>query len=288
MHNYFCGWYFKCQSNSQTIALIPAYHETNGQKSCSLQIITKEKTWNLPFLFSQFRQELNHFSIHLSDNTFSENGIKLNVHTKDFHAVGNLKFSKFTPIRYDIMGIFRFVPFMECRHSILSMQHYVNGKLKINGQDYLFQNALGYIEGDRGYSFPKNYVWTQCHFHEGSLMLSVADIPLSIVHFTGIIAVVFWKGKEYRLATYLGAKLVHASDGTIVIRQGKYTLTAQLLEKHAHALSAPCNGAMSHTIRENPCCHARYCFQKDGETLFEFKTKRAAFEYEMKKNPSEG
>ena len=26
MRNYFCGWYFKMQSNEKTLAIIPSYH----------------------------------------------------------------------------------------------------------------------------------------------------------------------------------------------------------------------------------------------------------------------
>lgn len=64
------------------------------------------------------------------------------------------------------------------------------------------------MEGDRGYSFPRNYVWTQCSFPDGALMLSIADIPIGGFHFTGVISIVLLHGKEYRLATYLGSKAV--------------------------------------------------------------------------------
>lgn len=49
---------------------------------------------------------------------------------------------------------------------------------RVNGREYSFRSAWGYWEGDRGRSFPREYVWTQCCFRGGSLMLSVADIPL--------------------------------------------------------------------------------------------------------------
>lgn len=74
---------------------------------------------------------------------------------------------------------FKYVPFMECRHSVWSMRHSVSGTVYINGQEYSFQNAWGYWEGDRGHSFPKEYLWTQCCFDGGSLMLSVAEIPIA-------------------------------------------------------------------------------------------------------------
>ena len=66
-------------------------------------------------------------------------------------------------VKYDIMGPFVWVPFMEW-HSVYSVQHAVNGTVWINGETYVFQNAHGYWEGDKGRSFPKEYLWTQCCF----------------------------------------------------------------------------------------------------------------------------
>lgn len=47
--NYFKGWYFKCSSNNKTIAFIQAYHRSNGRQAASLQIITDEAVYNIPF-----------------------------------------------------------------------------------------------------------------------------------------------------------------------------------------------------------------------------------------------
>ena len=51
-------------------------------------------------------------------------------------------------------------------------------------------------------------------------MLSVADIPVAGFHFTGIIGVIVWKGRQYRLATYLGAKAIQIKNQTLRIVQG--------------------------------------------------------------------
>ena len=106
------------------------------------------------------------------------------------------------------MGPFHYIPFMQYKHSVISMKHIVNGTLTINNENYVFKNDLGYIEGDRGFSFPKQYAWTHCFFNDGSLMLSVADIPFGLFHFTGSISVILLNDKEYRFATYLGAKAI--------------------------------------------------------------------------------
>lgn len=57
-------------------------------------------------------------------------------------------------------------------------------------------------------------------------------------------------------------------------------LTARLVKKNAYPLYAPVNGAMSRVIRESATCVADYKFVVDGETLLDFTTDQASFEYE--------
>lgn len=262
MRKSFCGWYFKCQSDTKTLALIPATHGGHN----SVQLITDEGAWN--------------FTENLDGNIFAKDGVRLNLNGDGVSAVGSVRFGKLSPLKRDIMGPFKFIPFMECRHSVLSMRHRVDGEITVNGTRYEFDDDLGYIEGDRGHSFPSEYAWTQCFFGDGSLMLSVADIPFAGRHFTGIICAILWHGKEYRLATYLGAKALKISDGEIIIGQGKYTFRAKLLERNCHPLNAPVGGNMLRTIRESPSCRAAYRFDKRGKTLFEFESDKASFEFE--------
>lgn len=283
MHNYFSGCYFKCQSPEKTIAVIPAKHETNRVKSSSVQLISSDGVWNIPFPYESFLQKGTSLEITVGDNTFSGREIQLNLHDKGLNAKGRISFGRLTPIRYDIMGPFRYIPFLECRHSVYSMMHTVRGSLIINGVEYSFENGTGYIEGDRGRSFPKEYAWTQCSFGSDSLMLSVANIPFGALHFTGIICVIYWKGKEYRLATYLGAKIESIGNGEITIRQKDMIFRAKLIHKEALPLYAPNQGAMSRIIHESPVCHASYHFEKDKNVLFSFESHDAAFEYEYPK-----
>ena len=111
-------------------------------------------------------------------------------------------------------------------------------------------------------------------------MLSVADIPLGRFHFTGIIGVVLMHRKEYRLATYLGAKAVKIGNGEIVIQQGRFCLRAKQLGLPGHPLQAPVGGAMTRTIHEHPSCKVYYHFTVGDVTLLELEAPNAAFEYE--------
>ena len=280
MNEFFCGWYFKCQSEERTLAVIPALHRSRGVQTYSIQLITDTGAWNVPFWQGSLRTHGSRPCAVIGANRFSGDGLQLDLHTANLSAVGSLRFHGLSPIRYDIMGPFRYVPFMECRHCVFSMRHAVNGSLRVNGRDYRFQDGVGYIEGDRGRSFPRRYVWTQCCFPAGSLMLSVAEIPLGPARFTGIIGIVQWQGREYRLATYLGACAEAIGDGGITVRQGSMALTARLLEKAAHPLLAPAHGAMTRIIREGAACRAQYRFVRNGQVLFDCETARASFEYE--------
>ena len=96
-----------------TLAIIPEYHKNGHNKFCSIQVITKDNSWNIPFPYDEFNQNSHHTQ----------------------------------------MG--------------------------------------------------PNYFGEKCFFPDGSLVLSVADIPIGLFSFTGTIAVIMWQDKEYRFATYL-------------------------------------------------------------------------------------
>ena len=278
--DFFQGWYFKCQSETHTLAVIPAVHSTGGVRSCSVQLLTETGQWSVPFPTGRLSARGGRLRAEIGGCRFRESGLLLDLQGEGLSARGELRFGPLSPLRYDIMGPFRFVPFLECRHSVFSMGHTVDGQVRINGTDYRFQGGEGYLEGDRGRSFPRRYVWSQCALPGGSLMLSAADIPLGPVSFTGTTCAILWRGQEYRLATYLGARVQKIGGGEVVIRQGDSVLTARLLEREARPLQAPHSGAMTRTIHENAACRAYYRFQAGGRTLFAFETARAAFEYE--------
>lgn len=281
MREYFFGWYFKNQSSDRTLAVIPAWHRAKGRTTCSVQLITDGGAWFADYPDEKFRRLKGGFGAEIGDNYFGPDGIRLNIEKPGLIARGELKFGPFAPLKGDIMGPFRFVPFMECRHSVISMRHTVNGCIELNGELYEFVDASGYIEGDRGRSFPAVYSWTQCFLEGGgSTMLSAARIPVGPFNFTGIIGFVLSGGNEYRIATYRGAKASSIRGGELVIRQRALTFSAKLLSKNDHPLKAPVTGAMVRTIRENASCTAEYRLENNGGVILHEVSPRASFEYE--------
>ena len=280
MDDFFCGWYFKCQSPGQTLALIPAVHRHRGHTTASIQLICDTGCWSVP-VNCPHPQVLPHRPVaRLGPNVFGPDGLRLDLQTPVLSARGTLRFGPPTPLRSDIMGPFRWVPGMECQHSVYSMAHRVDGAVTVNGVAYRFDDGIGYLEGDRGRSFPSQYAWTHCAFPGGSLLLSAARIPFGPLHFTGVIAAVQLGRMEYRLATYRGVRIVEASSRRLVLRQGRYLLEASFAAREAHPLRAPRTDGMTRTIRECNRARARFRFWEGGGLVFDLCSENASLECE--------
>ena len=123
--------------------------------------------------------------------------------TEQLRCSGKLYYTHLTPLQSDIMGPFRFVPFMECKHGVISVRHKVTGSIFLNGKEFGYYDNMGYIEKDWGTSFPENI--SGCNamtLHQVRQVLWFpAEIPFR-TKFTGCICSVYLNGKEHRLATY--------------------------------------------------------------------------------------
>ena len=284
--SFFEGWYFKHQSKDGSIAFIPGINITkDGTKYSFIQVITKDKSYNINYDFKDFSISQDKLTIKIKDNIFSTKGVILNIRNRNIIIKGRLVYSDITPLKSDIMGPFAYFPFMECVHGVLSLNHKVNGSLFINNKEVKFIDAKGYIEKDSGKSFPKTYLWIQCNdfkIEDTSIMVSIADIPFLGFEFKGCIAVVYYKGKEYRLATYNGVKLISYDENGLIIKRGKYRLEINIKNLSPQSLLAPNGGDMIRTIYENIACSARFKFYKDKNLIFDLESSNTSFEYVSK------
>lgn len=277
---YFEGWYLKHQNGRETVALIPAVHiGQNGVPSASLQIITDETSHCIHYPLGCYEAEPGSSVIRLGNSVFSKKGCRLDYSDEEISVKGLLRYGPFSAPEYDIMGPFRYVPLMQCRHSVFSFRHSVDGRLRINNKTYCFHRGTGYMEGDRGCSFPKHYLWTQSSIKEGCIFLSIADIPFCGSRFDGCIGSIYYKGKEFRFATYLGARLIHFDQSSAVVAQGKYSLSVRLVKPaSAQPLQAPDSGQMDRTIHEHASCTVEYTFCENGRTKLHVFSDCAGFE----------
>lgn len=276
MKQKFEGYYFKQQNGNRTVALIigKANHEA------FIQVITDYRSYHVSFDVEEYERN---GMVKIEKNKFSRRGMILNIHREGIILTGNLKFINSEPVKRDIMGPLKHLP-MECRHMIVSMKHQIKGSLILNGDKIDFTDGTGYIEGDRGSSFPKSYSWAQCNTWESgdtdcSIMAAVAKIPFAGLKFFGCISIIKYKGIEYRLATYKGAKVRCRTKEALVISQGKMRLTIIVPEHHGYLLYAPHKGNMIRTIYENPAVRARFVFEIGREVVVDRWSDGAGYEY---------
>lgn len=285
-HTFFEGWYLKHQNSDTTIAFIPSYHICKDKKRyAQIQVVTTNGSHCFRFPPTAFHAEEDRFYVRVGANSFSSAGINVDLRGKDFSVKGTLRYGTFTEPESDIMGPFRHMPMMQCNHGVLSLTHGLTGTLEINGEPFDFTGGTGYIEKDWGNSFPKSYLWAQLNWFENSdccAMLSVADVPVAGTSFTGCIASVYYGGREYRLATYRGAKILKYFQTEAVIEQGPYRLHVQLVKNGgAQKLQAPHNGEMARVIKESPACTVRIYFTVGKITLFDVTRGNASFEFSV-------
>lgn len=280
---FFEGWYFKHQIGNDTISFIPGVSVgMDGNKIAFIQVVTKEVAYDIHYSYGDFNISEDKLNITIGKNTFSEEGISIDIEERDLTIKGAIKYTGLTPIDYDIMGPFSKLPFMECNHGIISLYHKLRGSIKINDKEISLENGIGYIEKDWGKSFPRSYIWLQCNdFKEGksSIMLSIADIPFLGMRFRGCIAVVYYNGMEHRLATYNGAKILRAEENGIILGRKKERLEVDIIKKSSQTLVAPIRGAMSRNIREHFGCSATFKFYIEGRLEFTLRSENCSFEY---------
>lgn len=278
--SFFEGWYLKHDNGKDTVAFIPGINfDKNGKADAFIQIITGDNSYMVNYDFKDVFILKKKFDIKIGGNSFSEEGIDINITAHGFICFGKINYGKFTELNYNMMGPFCIIPNLECNHGILSLAHTLSGKLNLNGKEINFDNGYGYIEKDWGRSFPKAYTWL--HFKEkesfNSVMLSIANIPFMGKSFKGHIAVVYENGIQYRFATYNFSRIKQNSDNGIILKKGKYLLKVFILDSTGQPLKAPKAGEMTRIIFERAACNMDIEFYKGKRCVFK-KSGRASYE----------
>lgn len=262
--SYFEGWYFKIIDAEKTsaLALIPGLaFDEKGEGHAFIQVLDSMNHTAAYHRFAsdQFSASPDRFDIRIGHNRFTPSSLDIDLP----EVSGRLAFRDRVPwpkpfYAPGIMGPYSFVPYMECYHGIVSMDHRIEGKLTVNGLITDFSGGRGYTEKDWGSSFPSAYLWLQSnHFEETgiSIKASVAKIPWRGSYFTGFIAGLWIKDRLYRFTTYNRTRLVtlniSAHKTELILENRNYRLEIQAFPDRAVSLASPVRGAMEGRIEES-------------------------------------
>jgi hypothetical protein len=228
---FFEGWYYKNvdSDQQQTVVLIPGISLTGSavDRHCFIQILDSKsnKTSYHRFPMETFKASRNPFYIRIDKNEFGTHHVNLAINDQERYLAGKLYYENLKPWPVHIlspgaMGWYAWVPFMECYHGILSMDHKISGQLEIDGHTIDFNSGKGYIEKDWGKSFPKAYIWLQSNHFDSpgiiSLSTSIAVIPWLKGSFCGFIVGFYYLDKLYPFTTWTGAKLDLSYENNIL------------------------------------------------------------------------
>lgn len=269
--NYFEGWYFKQSLHKKgaaprSIAVIPGISwDAQGAGHAFIQSIDSIDDSSTYFRFpvEAFTFQDNPFLVQIGANSFSREGLHLDIQDENTSIVADFTFENLTPIR-PIMGPYTFVPFMECNHGIVSMYHQVHGHITLvrknrEGELLNFSPGIGYIEKDWGRSMPSSWIWINAINFDTesgpvSFFFSLAKIPWMGNHFNGFISVLHVDEREYRFATYRHGHidLLEYHGGILRILFSDYRYKVELLVRQTNAgeLLAPVHGTMDRRIGE--------------------------------------
>lgn len=229
---FFEGWYFKLVDGQarRSFAIIPGIFlaEDPADTHAFVQVVNGTTAGVEVFRYpaEAFSAMDGAFDIHIGLNRFSTGRLALDIKNENQTIRGELSFLSPVPwpvtlISPGIMGWYAWMPFMECYHGVVSLDHGIEGELRINDRRISFDEGRGYTEKDWGRSFPSSWIWLQCnHFQTpgSSFTGSVAIIPWIGSSFPGFIIGLWHQGKLYRFATYTGAKIRQLDVGEKTIR----------------------------------------------------------------------
>jgi hypothetical protein len=222
---FFEGWYYKMISKdkSRRLAVIPGifHHQDPDKRHAFIQVLdgVTSKVVYHRYSFDTFQAARQGFVFQLADSAFYQQGIQLDISNDEQIISGNLNFEGIQPwpvrtFSPGVMGPYRFAPFMQTYHGVLSMDHTIQGELVVDGVQFDFNGGRGYMEKDWGKTFPRAYIWMQSnHFSEKgiSLTASVATIPWLWSWFRGFLIGLLIEDKLYRFTTYLGSEIEELS-----------------------------------------------------------------------------
>jgi len=293
--NYFEGWYFKHVAHDldHVWSFIPGVSLSISDPHVFIQIIngiTGESEY-VSYSLKDFSWSNKTLFLKIGDSVFTDKYINLNIQTRERTITGRLDYSNTVPypgsfFSPGIMGWYSFVPFMECRHGIVSVNHTVIGSLSFSGKEVDFTGGKGYIEKDWGTSFPESWLWTQANNfkdHGSSFSFSVAKIPWLGKFFIGFISFLYYNNRFYMFSTYnksVISDIKHSPEAIDFIMTNHDTSLIVKIRKNTFGeLKAPVSGNMARRIKESIDSEVSLnLYDKNNILIYNDTSKRAGLE----------
>lgn len=293
--NYFEGWYFKHVSKDlrYVYSFIPGISLSEDDPHSFIQVINgvTGNTSYLTYPVNEFKWDRNKLHLKVGNSIFTDTFIDLNLENEDIKVSGRLEYRNI--VKYPktlsspgIMGWYSYVPFMECKHGIVSVNHDISGSLTINNETIDLNEGKGYIEKDWGSSFPEAWIWIQSNNFKNtdtSFTFSVAKIPWLGKYFPGFISFIYFDKRFFLFSSYNNSSLTGINyDGKTInftLKNNNSKLKVTAVKNRSGELLAPVSGKMSRRIKESIDSSVTISlFDKQNNLIYNDSAQRAGLE----------
>jgi hypothetical protein len=289
-HRFFEGWYYKLvdASRSRVLVLIPGIYlgRDPGHHHGFIQVVQGHRGHMdyIRYPVSDFSAARDRFDIQVGRSRFSLAGLSVDVKTPDVNLQGTLRFDEVSRwpdswLHPGSMGIYNYIPHMQCYSQVCAMDMALTGQIVINGETLDFTGGRGYVEKNWGQTFPYSWIWVQCnHFDTipASISCSLAHIPFPVSSFRGFLIGLSVKDQFYAFTTMNRSKLKIRQKGADAVIQAEsrlYRLELETLTRRDDfiLLPGPQDDQMVPFVQENlsATVHVRLTARNDGRTLFD-------------------
>ncbi len=257
---FFEGWYYKLVTRDErrAFAIIPGVliAQSTKETHAFIQVLDGTHGKARYHRIGSFTSVDKAFDVTIGQSRFTRERLMLNHEDEHGAICGELHFYDLTPYPVTftspgIMGWYGWIPFMECNHGIVSMDHTISGSLTLYGETIDFTGGRGYTEKDWGTNFPSAYVWMQTnHFATPNMSLSasIATIPNLGRTFNGFIVALLHRGRIYRFATYNRSKVDKLRIDEQTVEWVLFNRDYELVITAQRAAGAPLKGPEKHAM----------------------------------------
>ncbi len=298
--NYFEGWYFKLVDShmKHAFAFIPGvfFSPTGEFDHAFIQVVDgiKKTYYYERFSVEGFSAANDIFSLKVAGSSFGRCGLDFNLTGERATINGRVDFKNHLDwpdnfLNPGSMGLYNYIPKMQCYAQVCAMDYDLNGALDINGQSVDFSGGKGYIEKNWGSAFPYSWIWIQCnHFQkaQASLSCSLAHIPFPRSSFRGFLVGLYVDNRFYKFTTVNRSKVEANQKGTDVVlhfknRHHTLTIDCQTREEDFILLNGPRGEQMVPLVQENLQGKVKVILKEnaDGKVIFEDSGQCAGVEY---------
>lgn len=211
-------WYFKIMDaeheNMLAFTIRNNRMGTNSEGILQLERITNGE--RMVSTYSIYEMTNINNGIKIGNSSFTTKGIELNVDEAGLKITGQIAISQLVNIKKSllkpgIMGIYRYIPFLEFYFEMLALNSTVAGEIHVNNEVYHLDGGSCYIQKQWGERFPNIWLWSQSSgfskHKDSAVMIAVARLKICFNYYTAFAVPVYYNDQVEVFSNYNGGQI---------------------------------------------------------------------------------